>query len=104
VNFSHIPKFGILGCDIDEVDVVGAGLLEESLKVVYWRLCMALDAAPSGHNALHGRVVRLLAIVVIVTAGGGSGPLRMTLLTLLATLDILHGTLDGAIGDHFPTA
>jgi hypothetical protein len=61
----------------DGVHVVGAGLLEESLDVVCWRLRMALDAAPSGHNVLHVRAVRLLAIIIIIMAGHDSGLLRM---------------------------
>jgi hypothetical protein len=95
---------------LDGVCVVRAGLLEESLDVVCRQPHMALDAVPSGRNALHVEAVHMLPIVIITTASGGSGSLTMPLSTLLGALDILHVTLDGdagrrhcaAVGDHFP--
>jgi hypothetical protein len=79
--------------------VVGAGLLEESLKVVYWQLSLALDAAFNGFNVLHVGVVRLL-VIIIVEDGYGFGPLRAPVPPLLAAFDILLRTLDGDAARH----
>jgi hypothetical protein len=84
---------------LDRVRVVGAGLLEESLEVVYWRSRLALDAAFNGFNALHVGVVHLL-VVIIVEDGCGYDPLRAPLPPLLAAFDILLGTLDGDDARH----
>jgi hypothetical protein len=61
---------------------------------------VVLDAVSSGHDVLHVRVVRLLAVIIVITAGPGSGPLRTLLSPLLTTLGILRGALDGDAGWH----
>jgi hypothetical protein len=81
---------------LDVVCMVGTVLLEESLEVVCRWPHVALDATSDGHDALLVGTVRLLAVVIIIMAGGGSSPLRTPLLPLLDVLGILHGALDGA--------
>jgi hypothetical protein len=80
--------------------MVGVSLLEESHKVVYQWLHVVLDAASDDHNVLHVRVVLLVAVIIVVAAGYSSDPLRTPLPPLLASLDILHGALDGDAGRH----
>jgi hypothetical protein len=57
---------------VDDVRVVRADLLEESLEVVYWWPCLAFDTTYGGRDAL--------------------------LLPLLATLNVLLGALEGDAG------
>jgi hypothetical protein len=85
------------------------GLLEESLKVVCWRLRMVLDTTPGYHNVLLVRVICFLVVTVVV-ASRDCNQLRALILPLLAALGILLGALDGnvgwrrsaAAGDYFP--
>jgi hypothetical protein len=93
------------------VFVVGTGLLEESLKVVYWRSSVALDAVSGCCDGLHVEVVHLI-VVIIIAVSHDSGPLRVPPPPLLTAHDVLHGALDDDAGwhclatveDHFPTA
>jgi hypothetical protein len=81
---------------VDGVHVVGAGLLKESLDVVYQRPHVVFDVVSSGHNALHVGSVRLfVVIIIIIVAGGGSGTLRTLPPPLLVGL-ALAAMLDDA--------
>jgi hypothetical protein len=109
VNFSHIPKFEILGCETvleivhDGVGVVWAHLLKELLKVVRGRLCLMLAGAHSFRDEHHTRAVYSLVVATIVV-GHGCGLLKSLLAALLATLGALPGVLCGNIGRFLPAA
>jgi hypothetical protein len=74
--------------------MVLAGLLEESLEVVYRWPPLALDTALGSCNVLLVGAVHFLVIVVI---GCDYNPLRVLHSHLLVTLGILLGALDGML-------
>jgi hypothetical protein len=67
------------------VGMAWAGLLQESLKVVYRRSCLALASVHGGHDAPHVGAVYFLVIIVIVV-GHSRNALRVSLTPLLAPL------------------
>jgi hypothetical protein len=94
-----------------EVHMVQAGLLEESLEVVYCQPHLALDTAPGGRDALLIRTIHFLVVVAVVV-GHGRNPLRAPVSPLLVSFGILLRALDGdavwrystAASDRFPIA
>jgi hypothetical protein len=81
---------------LDRVCMVWACLLEESLKVVCWRPCLALTTMRGGCNAPHVGVICLI-IAIIVIVDHGLNPLRAPLMPLLATLGASLVILDFSI-------
>jgi hypothetical protein len=73
---------------LDGVRVVGEGLLEELLKVVCRRSCLALANACGSHDAPHAGAACYLIVAAFVV-GRDYYPLRTLLAPLLAALGIL---------------
>jgi hypothetical protein len=82
------------------VCIVQTGRLEEPLKVVYWWLSLAFEAAFRGHDVLLVGVMHFLVIVVIV-AGNNYNQSRAPLSPMLAPRS---ATLDGATQQMSRTA
>jgi hypothetical protein len=78
-------------------ELVWAGLLEESLKVVCRRSCLALAATCRSRNAPDTEAAYFL-IVASVIVGRSCSPLRMLLAPFLATVGNLIGIVDGDVG------
>jgi hypothetical protein len=92
---------------LDGVRVVGEGHLEELLKVVCRRSCLALANAYGSHDAPHAGAACYLIVATFVV-GCDYYPLRTLLAPLLAALGILDDDvrrhLLAAAWGRFPTA
>jgi hypothetical protein len=87
----------VLELVLDRVCMVWAGLLKESIDVVYRWSHLALDTTPGGHDVLRVRVVYFLVYVIV---SHGCNPLWAPLSPLLAALGNLLGALDDDAGWH----
>jgi hypothetical protein len=88
----------VLELVLDGVRMVQVGLLVESLEMVCWWPCLALNTMPGSCDLLHVGVVRLLVIIIIVSRG--CNPLRAPLSPLLSAPGVLLSALDGDVGRH----
>jgi hypothetical protein len=84
---------------LDEVYVVWASLLKESLEVVCKRLHLALADVSGGHRTCRAGATRFL---VVTTVGCGPDPLKTFLASLLATPRALFSALDGDVRRPLP--
>jgi hypothetical protein len=82
---------------LNGVCVGWAGALEEPLEVVHGWPCLMPVAPCGGRDATHTGATHLLDIAVIIV-GHGCAPLKVLLVPLLATLDVLLATMDHDIG------
>jgi hypothetical protein len=81
---------------LEGVGMVWASLLEELLKVVRGRPCMALAVA-CGSRDMHHTGAACLLVVATVIVGSGCGLLKMQLAPLPTTLGTLPGVLEGDV-------
>jgi hypothetical protein len=87
----------VLDFVLDEVRVVRAGLLEESLEMICQRPHLALAAVCHSRGTPHAGAACFLTVATVV-AGHSNSPLRTLLAPLLDSIGTLLGVMYGDIG------
>jgi hypothetical protein len=90
----HVTVLDLL---LDEVHMVRADLLEESLKVIYRWPCLELATLRDGRDAPHAEAICVLVVIVIIVEHGHD-PLRALPTPLLSVLGAPLGVSDGGGG------